>query len=299
MFVFGEVADSLPETTALVEDIVRSQVIEITIQAAAQAQKRGSRGISQEDLMFIIRHDRSKVNRLRTFLSWKDVRRNAKDSQGGTAGPGAPEPAEDLTTRAFSERPAKGRKRIKLPWELINTYADVLNEDDEEEEDEEEVEAYRDSMQRLKDADEITRRMTRDEYVHYSECRQASFTYRKAKRFREWANMSAYTDVKPNDDLIDILGFLSFEMVRTITEAALAVKQAEEASSAAAKSGAAGKLKRASGGGGGGGLFAPPDTGRTPIRAEHVMEGYRRLQHIPRPSWLFRGGLARSRASII
>jgi hypothetical protein len=29
MFVFGEVADALPETTALVEDIVRAQVIEI------------------------------------------------------------------------------------------------------------------------------------------------------------------------------------------------------------------------------------------------------------------------------
>jgi transcription initiation protein SPT3 len=201
--------------------------------------------------------------------------------------------------------------------------------------------------------------MTREEYVHYSECRQASFTYRKAKRFREWANMSAYTDVKPNDDLIDILGFLSFEMVRTITEAALMVKRAEEMSSAN-KSGA-GKRKRSgsisrdgdqsgevdhtlddgkadghgagngeSGGDGEGrtgddnagsnngngnsssntgdnsddnndevGLFAPPATGRTPIRAEHVMEGYRRLQHVPRPSWLFRGGLARSRVSII
>lgn len=30
-----------------------------------------------------------------------------------------------------------------------------------------------------KDADEATRKMTRDEYVHYSECRQASFTFRK------------------------------------------------------------------------------------------------------------------------
>jgi hypothetical protein len=29
MFVFGEVSDPLPETTMLVEDIVRSQVIEI------------------------------------------------------------------------------------------------------------------------------------------------------------------------------------------------------------------------------------------------------------------------------
>src|SRR4051794_13038114 len=67
--------------------------------------------------------------------------------------------------------------------------------------------------------------MTREEYVHYSECRQASFTYRKAKRFREWANMSAYIDMKPNDDIIDILGFLTFEMVSTLTETALRVKQ--------------------------------------------------------------------------
>ncbi|RCH77774.1 Transcription initiation protein spt3, partial [Rhizopus azygosporus] len=43
MFVFGEVSDPLQETTMLVEDIVRSQVIEIIIQAAAQANRRNSR----------------------------------------------------------------------------------------------------------------------------------------------------------------------------------------------------------------------------------------------------------------
>ncbi|KAI9596616.1 transcription initiation factor IID, 18kD subunit-domain-containing protein [Syncephalis fuscata] len=323
MFVFGEVADALPETTALVEDIVRAQVIELTIQAASQSQKRGGRGFTQEDLMFTIRHDRSKINRLRTFLSWKDVRRNAKDSQGGPAGPGAGEPAEELVeeAEAATDRPAKGRKRIKLPWELINTYTDVLNEDEDEDDDEEEIEMYRDSMQRLKDADEVTRRMTRDEYVHYSECRQASFTYRKGKRFRDWANMSAYVDSKPNDDLIDILGFLSFEMVRTITEAALAVKRAETAAAAASNLGNVDPLhKIANDGDGGdaatngdtnqevdgsnsasgsGGLFAPPDTRRTPIQPEHVIEGYRRLQNTARPGWLFRGGLARTRVSLI
>ena len=30
--------------------------------------------------------------------------------------------------------------------------------------------------------------MTKDEYVYWSDCRQASFTFRKAKRFREWAS---------------------------------------------------------------------------------------------------------------
>ena len=33
----------------------------------------------------------------------------------------------------------------------------------------------------MQEADEITKKMTKDEYVHYSDCRQASFTYRKGE----------------------------------------------------------------------------------------------------------------------
>lgn len=108
MFVFGEVQDPNPETVNLVEDIVRSQVIELVsnirvhacpsvllivlsflqiIQARALATRRGARYLSAEDLIFLIRHDRGKVNRLRTYLSWKDVRKHAKDSHGD-GGPG-------------------------------------------------------------------------------------------------------------------------------------------------------------------------------------------------------------------
>jgi transcription initiation protein SPT3 len=71
--------------------------------------------------------------------------------------------------------------------------------------------------------------MTKDEYVHYSDCRQASFTYRKARRFRDFINFSAYLDVKPNDDIIDILGFLAFEMVRSLCVTALEVRERHEA----------------------------------------------------------------------
>lgn len=46
------------------------------------ASRRGARYLSAEDLIFLIRHDRAKVNRLRTYLSWKDVRKHAKDSGG-------------------------------------------------------------------------------------------------------------------------------------------------------------------------------------------------------------------------
>lgn len=58
--------------------------------------------------------------------------------------------------------------------------------------DEEDREAYEDQINRLRVADEITRTMSKDAYMYYSDCRQASFTYKKAKRFREWCNLSMY-----------------------------------------------------------------------------------------------------------
>lgn len=42
-----------------------------------------------------------------------------------------------------------------------------------------------------------------------------------AKRFKDFINASAFLDVKPNEDVMDILGFLAFEMVRTLCVAAL------------------------------------------------------------------------------
>jgi len=44
---------------------------------------RSSRFLSAEDLIFLIRDDRGKVNRLRTYLSWKDVRKRAKEDEEG------------------------------------------------------------------------------------------------------------------------------------------------------------------------------------------------------------------------
>ncbi|CAO3627370.1 unnamed protein product [Cunninghamella echinulata] len=117
---------------------------------------------------------------------------------------------------------------IKLPWELWNQYSDAMvksaNNQDEESDNDEELEAYKDSIQRLKEADDITKAMTREEYVHYSECRQASFTYRKNKRYREWASISSLVEMKPNDDIVDCLGFLTYEIISKLTTLALKIK---------------------------------------------------------------------------
>lgn len=160
-----------------------------------------------------------------------------------------------------------------LPWEVASFYSEQVPErEDEEDEDEEEMNYA--TLQRLKNADERTKNMTKDEYVHWSDCRQASFTFRKGKRFKEWAGFGVVTDSKPNDDIVDILGFLTFEIVQTLTEEALKVKEAEDMWKT--KNGGESqtkKRKRESG------LFDPPEEGRTPIEPKHVQEAFRRLQH--------------------
>ncbi|KAJ1647607.1 Transcription initiation protein spt3 [Coemansia asiatica] len=315
MFVFGEVQDPLPETTMLIEDIVRSQVIEIIVMAAAQAQRRGSRFMATEDFIFLIRHDRTKVLRLREYLSWKDVRKKVKEREDA---------GDDIIDDANADKGDRGAKvKIKLSWELANSFLDNINDDDEED-DEEMLDAHSDSLKRLRDADEVTKQMTRDEYVHYSECRQASFTFRKNKRFREWANMSAYLDTKLNDEIIDILGFLTFEMVSKLTETALKVKRDLEkaANDAMCLAGASSstdplkqlsaqsqqqqqqqqqdqKLTSAGSKSAAVSLFSGPPTAHTPLEVQHVQEAFRRLQRAPQPIRNFKGGLTRTRVSLI
>ncbi|PNY29375.1 SAGA complex subunit spt3 [Tolypocladium capitatum] len=285
MYVSGETAEPSVETTSIIEDIVRQQVIELLRNCTELASRRGSKSISTNDLIFQIRHDQAKVSRLRTFLSWKDVRKNVKDSDdkgadadlaagddpvGGVVGGGGP----------VDETAKKNKKaKIGLPWEPASYYAvEVPERDDEEDEDEDEMNYI--TLQRLRKADERTKVMTREEYVTWSEYRQASFTWRKGKRFREWAGFGIVTDSKPSDDIVDILGFLTFEMVATLTEIALKAKEQEDMARAQSGADNAGTKKRAREPG----LFDPPSEGKTPIEPRHVQEAFRRFQQRPKKS---------------
>lgn len=302
MFVSGETGEPSPETTGIIEEIVRGQVIEMLLMCTQQAARRGSRSISTDDLIFLIRHDKAKVSRLRTYLSWKDVRKNVKDSDPAGGG-GAPDPADILDDAAAGIAAGAGpsgptqmkqkKAKIGLPWEVASYFSEQVPER-EDEEDGDEEEANQATLQRLMTADERTRGMTRDEYVHYSECRQASFTFRKGKRFREWAGFGVVTEAKPNDDIVDILGFLTFEIVQTLTEEALKVKEQEDAVLKQSRQDTK-KRKREE-------FLFHAQEGRTPIEARHVAEGFRRLQ-APRPKMKamrnFSGGVLKTRLSLL
>ncbi|BCR86560.1 transcriptional regulator SPT3 [Aspergillus chevalieri] len=287
MFVSGETAEPSVETTTLIEEIVRQQVIEILIRSTALATRRGVRSISTDDLIFLIRHDKAKVSRLRTFLSWKDVRKNVKDSddKGGAdaadfAGADDPLAAGAVAgPQDMASKPKNKRAKVGLVWDVNSFYSVQVPERDDEEDEEEEEQNYA-TLQRLAAADERTKHMTKEEYVFWSECRQASFTYRKSKRFREWAGFGIVTESKPNDDIVDILGFLTFEIVQTLTEEALKVKEREDHEKNRRGPAVNGgenpkKRKRETG------LFDPPEEGRTPVEPRHIREAYRKLQATP------------------
>ncbi|KAJ5664481.1 SAGA complex subunit spt3 [Penicillium longicatenatum] len=284
MFVSGETAEPSIDTTTLIEDITRQQVLEILSRSTQLATRRGSRSISTDDLIFLIRHDKAKVSRLRTFLSWKDVRKNVKDSDDKGGADAADFAAADDAAgvvagpQDVAAKPKNKRAKVGLAWDVHSFFSVQIPERDDEEDEEEEEQNYA-TLQRLAAADERTKHMTREEYVFWSECRQASFTYRKSKRFREWAGFGIVTESKPNDDIVDILGFLTFEIVQTLTEEALKVKEREDheknRGGAETTGESAKKRKRETG------LFDPPEEGRTPIEPRHIREAYRKLQATP------------------
>jgi transcription initiation protein SPT3 len=216
-------------------------------------------------------------------LSWKDVRKNVKDSDDKGGADAADFAAADDAAGVVAgpsdvaSKPKNKRAKVGLAWDVNSFFSVQVPERDDEEDEEEEEQNYA-TLQRLAAADERTKNMTREEYVFWSECRQASFTYRKSKRFREWAGFGIVTESKPNDDIVDILGFLTFEIVQTITEKALKVKEREDHEKnrgGADTSSANKKRKRETG------LFDPPEEGRTPIEPRHIREAYRKLQASP------------------
>jgi transcription initiation protein SPT3 len=272
----------MDETYWLVEDIVRVQVVELIIQAVQQAKKRGSKTINPDDLIFLLRHDRARVHRLKAYLSWKEVRRLAKDKDGKPADV-ADDLMEENSTQPTTQVPMFKQKKVRFGWDPLVQYTSLLTQDDEDEDDEQE--AYQDQLSRLKKADDMTAHMNHDEYILYSECRQASFVYKKAKKFREWCSLHLHYDQKLTPDLLDTLGFLSYEMVGKLTEAALQVRKEWEDAKVSSNTRGPNVLPA---------LFdAARDTAR-PLEPSHVQEAYRRLQLVDPCVDLFGRGSVRT-----
>jgi transcription initiation protein SPT3 len=89
------------------------------------------------------------VNRLRTYLGWKDVRKKAREDGVDEKDIESFEPDPN----GASSRLKSQKLKLKIPWELSSIYNDVLvgnEENDDEEEDQDDKEAYEASEKRLR-----------------------------------------------------------------------------------------------------------------------------------------------------
>lgn len=164
------------------------------------------------------------------FLTWKEIRRNAKQSDEADGVDFADfdlAAAEDSQKQDAADGPLKGKSIASLPWDIDSRYTAQVpglldGLDNNENPSDSSV------LHRLAVADARTRAMTREEYITWTEYRHASFTHRRTKRFREWVGFADITYYKPNDDFIDLLGFLALEVVQELTREALAVRDRVE-----------------------------------------------------------------------
>ena len=107
----------------------------------------------------------------------QEVRKNVQSKQDGetdNAADGTEAGLADLVT---------DKRMVHFTWDPFAPFAPYFSTEMEEEE---EAVMNADRLDRLRMADEITKHMSREEYLYYSECRQASFTYKKGNIFAEF-----------------------------------------------------------------------------------------------------------------
>jgi hypothetical protein len=92
--------------------------------ATMLANRRGSKLISIVDVVFQIRHNTAKVSRLKSFLSWKDVRKNVKDSDDKGGGDGDAIDLEEVSLHCCVELVLTPAGPKSLWHELISSSDD-------------------------------------------------------------------------------------------------------------------------------------------------------------------------------
>ncbi|XP_062862965.1 transcription initiation protein SPT3 homolog [Trichomycterus rosablanca] len=208
MFALGDSRRPLHETAALVEDIVHTQLINLLHQAAEVAVLRGARVIAPEDIIFLMRKDKKKLQRLLKYIQFRDYKSKLLKTID-----------DDETLDSDKYSSSGSNKRQKLAMDFLGSI-DQTGEFLALLEDEEGDEVKQERIERL---DKQTRNMDSAQYSEFCESRQLSFS-KKLSKFREWLDCSTL-EVKPNGFSMDILSYLAYETVAQIVDLALLVKQ--------------------------------------------------------------------------
>ncbi|KAM4729653.1 transcription initiation protein SPT3 homolog isoform 1-T1 [Anableps anableps] len=209
MFALGDTRRPLYETAALVEDIVHTQLINMLHQACEGAALRGSRVISAEDILFLMRRDKRKLARVLKYLQFRDYKSKLLKTLE----------EEDMQQEPGGPNAGGNQRRQRLAQDFL-AWMDQTGEFLSLAEKQEADPVKQERMERL---ERHTRNMDPAQYMEFCESRQLSFA-KKASKFRDWLDCSSL-ELKPNSVATEILSYLAYETVAQIVDLSLLVKQ--------------------------------------------------------------------------
>ncbi|RMX54548.1 hypothetical protein pdam_00004566 [Pocillopora damicornis] len=214
LYAFGDSRKPSTESALLIEEIVHSQMASLVVRAAEVTNMRGGRFMSVEDIIFLMRKDKEKLKRLIKYLNFKDVKNKTQKQTS--------QDDDEVLEAAASE--TKGSKKRKVSYDFVSTIDQTgdlvaLFEDDDIDELKQE---------RNERAERLSRTLDPQQYLEFTECRQANFN-KKAGKFKEWLDCASLIDMKPNTPVMEVFSFLAYEIVGQIVDLALLVKKDLEA----------------------------------------------------------------------
>ncbi|KAF5693601.1 spt3-like transcription factor [Fusarium denticulatum] len=276
MFVAGETQDIANETAALVEQIVREQIIHIMTKAKELSARRGEKFIAIRDILFQVRHDTARMTRLQNVIRWKRLRGEARKTTNEKDKP--ENDAEDSFSDTDNAAEDTAKKTTEASAALMPWDEEFMFPVRPPGGDADAVQISEQSRERLIWADEVTAKMSGEEYTKWCSYRKASFHRAKEGRFREWACIGVVADLRKKDDAIEILGSIAVEMVKRLTDMALSI-QAQEITTQGGKeneaAAAALQARRQ-------GLFLMSNPQRPAIDAGHVRKAFEMTQSQPK-----------------
>ncbi|KAI5185369.1 transcription initiation protein SPT3 [Nematocida homosporus] len=179
MYACGDVRNPNKASSIYLEQIVYAHIKTLLDKSYEISRLRGSKQVGIEDIVFVLRRNPCRVKKLSNYIVFKDVRNRVNK--------------EVVALNAAKEA------KLSYSWLPRNIY-DKANE----------------LKDRLYAIDRMTENMSKEEYLDFTECRQASFTFRKIKRFKDFLG----TDYKLKDEVVDILGFVACEVIFDIVSIA-------------------------------------------------------------------------------
>lgn len=215
MHGFGDARAPLLESACLIESVVQQQQRTLINQAADVAAMRCAKCVGPEDILFLLRKDQVKAQRLLKYLAVRDLKNNINSFLGDSS------VEEDLL---LGPSIGSGKKRSRWCIEFLQSIDQTGELTD--------MSAYPIDIvkyERNVRAERSSREMDHVSYMEFVNARRSSFVSKKSgPKFREW--LRSKSDVnsevpKISDAAYDLLSYMAYETVAQIVDLSLLVRQ--------------------------------------------------------------------------